>query len=79
MNNERIFSLLKNNIIQIVPQLQDRTILVEDSLRDLGADSIERAAILIKTMSDLDVTILLNKFNSATNIEGIIGIFNDHI
>ncbi len=37
MNKEQVFVILKN-IIEIVPELANRSITINDSLRELGAN-----------------------------------------
>jgi polyketide biosynthesis acyl carrier protein len=51
------------------------TVTPEISLRELGANSIDRADILMQTMSDLNVKLSMVEFASAKNIGDIASIF----
>lgn len=77
MNKQEVFEAVKKSIIEIIPELSTRVITLEDSLRELGANSIDRAEILIQTMSDLQVKIPLLEFGSAKNINDIVSVIVD--
>lgn len=75
MDEIQIFSIIKNVIIDILSHLENQAIKISDSLKELGANSIDRAEILIRTMSELQIKIPLVKFAQAKNIEEIVLIF----
>lgn len=77
MNKQEVFEAVKKSIVEIIPELSTRAITLEDSLRELGANSIDRAEILIQTMSDLQVKIPLLEFGSAKNINDIVSVIVD--
>ena len=74
MDKEQIFQVIKENIIEILPELENRTITPSDSLKILGANSIDRAEILIKSMAALKIKAPLVEFGQAKNIEELIEI-----
>lgn len=75
MNKDQIFEMIKKNIIDVVPELSNRTITIQDSMRELGANSIDRAEILIKSMSDLQMKAPLAEFAQAKNLEELATLF----
>lgn len=75
MDKEQVFTILKQNIVDVVPELANRTITLDDSLRELGANSIDRAEILIKTMASLRLHVPLIDFGHAKNINELVTIF----
>lgn len=75
MKSDQIFTLIKQNTLELLPELANRPIQMTDSLRDLGANSIDRAEILIKTMANLNLKVPLIDFARAKNIEELVNIF----
>ena len=75
MEKEQIFAVIKKNLIEILPELANREIKVNDSLRELGANSVDRAEILIKSLAELQLKAPLIDFANAKNIEELISIF----
>lgn len=78
MRRNLIFQTMLNNIIEILPQLDASSITQENSLRALGANSIDRAEILIQTMAKLKLKIPLIEFANAKNIGHLIEIFEKY-
>ncbi len=75
MDEDQVFAVIKQNILDILPELSHRSITIKDSLRELGANSIDRAEILIQSMASLQLKIPLIEFGQAKNIEELVGIF----
>ena len=74
MNKEQIFSIVKEGIIEVIPELADKPITITDSLKELGANSVDRAEILIRTMAACQLKVPLIKFAEAKNIEELVSI-----
>ncbi|MGD6960804.1 acyl carrier protein [Fictibacillus phosphorivorans] len=68
------YKAITKNIIEILPDIQKAEINQEYSLRDLGANSIDRMEIIVMTMEDLEVQIPLMEFANAQNIGEITRI-----
>lgn len=75
MDKEQVFAIIKQNIIEVVPELANRSITMNDSLRELGANSVDRAEILIKSMASLQLNVPLLEFGQAKNLEELVLIF----
>ncbi len=58
-----------------MPNLDESQISMQDSLRDLGANSVDRADLLMQTMESLEVMLPMIEFASAQNIGDIISLF----
>lgn len=76
MDNNEIFMVIKQNIIDVVPELASRNITINDTLRELGANSVDRAEILVKSLSALKLKASLVDFAQAKNIEELVAIFS---
>lgn len=74
MTQEEIFTALTSVLAEIVPDVEVSRIVPEDSLRDLGANSIDIVEIITETMERADVTLPMVSFGDAKNIGDIVGI-----
>jgi len=54
MTKEDIFKIYVENIKEVLPHLQTHEFALTDSLKNLGANSIDRAEILMMTLESLD-------------------------
>jgi polyketide biosynthesis acyl carrier protein len=79
MTRDELFELVKENIYEIVPELEGVNIDIRDSLRELGANSIDRAEIIICTLECINASIPMVKFGEAKNIEEIIEVIDAEI
>lgn len=75
MNEQEVFILIQKHLLDIMPELKTARLSPSDSLKKLGANSIDRAEIIIKTMADLNIKIPLVEFGKAKNIKELIAIF----
>lgn len=74
MDKNTIFEAIKKNLVYCVPELENQDISMTDSLAALGANSVDRADIIMMTLEDFDIMIPLVSFSNAKNIEGIADI-----
>jgi polyketide biosynthesis acyl carrier protein len=78
MNNKltqtQIFELVKKNIVEILPKTQADLIVPDQSLVDLGANSVDRMEIVTLSMEDLGVKIPLMSFAKVFNIESLVEV-----
>lgn len=57
MSKSEIFETIVRHVREVMPHLQDVALQPSDSLRDLGANSIDRADIVIGVMEELSLEI----------------------
>lgn len=74
-----IVNLIAQHARDTVPHLEEQQIAASDSLRDLGANSIDRSEIIMTTMQELAVKIPLIEFAKAENIGELAGIFHEKL
>lgn len=74
MTREEVFSEITTNIYDILPELEGEEIKESDSLREIGANSIDRADIIISTLESYDLKIPMVNFGDAKNIGDIISV-----
>ncbi|OYO76132.1 polyketide biosynthesis acyl carrier protein [Lachnotalea glycerini] len=74
MNREEVFEKLSEIMIEYIPELNGVTFTMEDSLHELGANSVDRMDIIVDIMEELGVKVSITKFANAKNIKEIIDI-----
>ena len=73
MNKEQIFNVIKDVIIEVLGDEIDKSLITMDiSLKDLGANSIDRVDILLMSMERMNIKIKMMEFSNITNINGIV-------
>jgi len=75
---EDIFGKLKEMVLDVLPELDPAQITLSASLRELGANSVDRADILISAMDELSVKVPMVEFAGAANIGEIVEIMHNH-
>ena len=68
MTEQQIFQVIVNNTREILFELEQHQFKPEDSLKELGANSIDRSEILMMTLEDLELEMSLVDLATAKNI-----------
>ncbi|MEV7775542.1 acyl carrier protein [Kitasatospora sp. NPDC086791] len=68
MSTQDVLKLIVENTREVLPELEDHAFTADDSLKELGANSIDRAEILMMTIEALSVSIPLAELADARNI-----------
>lgn len=74
MSKEHVFEVVKNVIIEVLPDLDSDQVQIEKSLRELGANSIDRMEVVTMSMEELDLKIPLMSFAQVSNIQGLVDV-----
>jgi polyketide biosynthesis acyl carrier protein len=77
MNREEVFELIKRHTCEVIPELNDHAIQRSDRLADLGANSVDRAEIIMMTMEAMSLKIPRVDLYGATNIGELADVFYD--
>jgi polyketide biosynthesis acyl carrier protein len=75
MTKDDIFSIVQNNILHVLVRLTPADIQPQISMRALGANSIDRVDVVIKTMQDLGLKIPLVELAGLRNIGELVDFF----
>lgn len=75
MTQTDILKMIQENLISILPHLNPDDITPNQSMRDLGANSIDRADILVRTMEQLQLKVPLIEFATLSNIGELVDLF----
>lgn len=68
MSVENVFNIITGHAREVLPSLADHQFQFTDSLRDLGANSIDRSEIVMLTLESLSLRIPLVQVAKAENI-----------
>jgi polyketide biosynthesis acyl carrier protein len=74
---QEVFDLVVKHTCEVVPELDGHTFVATDSLRELGANSMDRAEIIMMTLEALSVTIPLVELAGANNIGELAKLIHD--
>lgn len=74
MTKEAVFEVIKKAITDILPDISENEIKIEGSLKDYGANSIDRMDIIVSSMETLGLRIPLVEFGQLKNIQGVVDL-----
>ena len=77
MSKDHVFETIVRHTREVVPRLGDYQFLPSDSLKALGANSIDRADIIMMTLETLSLDIPLTEMAKADNIGGLARIIHE--
>jgi polyketide biosynthesis acyl carrier protein len=76
MDTEDIFRVVGNHVRQVLPHLEHHQLKPQDSLRQLGANSLDRSEIVMMTLESLALNVPLTAFSRAENLGDVVGILH---
>ena len=78
MLKEHVFAVVKNVISEVLPGLQSELITSEKSLKELGANSIDRMEVVTMSMEELGLKMPLMSFAQVSDIEGLVDVLSEN-
>jgi acyl carrier protein len=78
MTREEMFAVVKGRIGEIVESAKGKEITEADSLRDLGADSLEIVEVVSRSMKDLRIKVPRSDLSRARNLKDLMDLFERH-
>lgn len=76
MLKEHVFGVVKKVISEIIPGVKSELISSEKTLKELGANSIDRMEVITISMEELGMKIPLMSFAEVSNIEGLVDVLS---
>lgn len=76
MTKDEIFSKIVNNTKEVVFELEAHQFKMEESLKDLGANSIDRSEIIMMTLEDLELNVPLIEFAKVPNLRELTNVIH---
>ncbi len=77
MEKENIFSVVKDAITDVLPDVDSEAVSIEQNLKSLGANSIDRTEIVMSSMEKLGIKLPLVSFGGVENIEEMVDVLVD--
>ncbi|MFE4053266.1 acyl carrier protein [Streptomyces sp. YIM B13518] len=74
---QEVFDLVVKHTCEVMPELDGHTFVATDSLRELGANSMDRAEIIMMTLEELSLTVPLVELAGANNIGELAKLIHD--
>ena len=74
MTKESIFEVIREAIVEMLPDIEMNEIRQEMSLKELGANSVDRMDIIIRAMELINIKIPLIEFGELNSIQDIINL-----
>ncbi|ALB45647.1 acyl carrier protein [Clostridium beijerinckii] len=71
-SKEEIFNIVKESICEIMPELEGHEFNINEKLVDLGANSVDRADIVMTTMETLNLDIPRVELAGVNNLSGLV-------
>lgn len=75
MTRDEMFTVIKARIAEIVESAAGKPIGETDSLRDLGADSLEIVEVVSRSMKDLGIKVPRGELTTARNLKDLLDLF----
>jgi polyketide biosynthesis acyl carrier protein len=76
LNQNQVFEIIVGHAREVVPTLDGHAFQQSDSLKALGANSMDRADIIMMTLETLNLNIPLMEMAKADNIGELAGIIH---
>ena len=77
-SNAQIFETVTRNIVAVLPDLAGHAFQPTDQLVELGANSVDRADIVMTTMDELGLKIPRTELASARNLGELANVLARH-
>lgn len=75
MTRDEMFQTVKANIREIIEGAKDVEITESQSMRDMGADSLEIVEVVSRSMKQLKIKVPRTELSGATNLKELLDLF----
>lgn len=79
MNQQEVFELIIKHTQEVIPALVGHNFKQADSLRELGANSIDRSEIIMMTFESLSLNMPLIHVARAENIDDLASVIHGNL
>jgi polyketide biosynthesis acyl carrier protein len=77
MAKEKVYEIVKGVIMEVIPDLKPEMISIDKSLKELGANSIDRMEVVTLSMEALELKLPLMSFAAVSNIQGLVDVLSE--
>ncbi|MBW8688277.1 acyl carrier protein [Chitinophaga rhizophila] len=79
MNKDTIFELIVKHTREVIPELEGHAFSRTDALKELGANSVDRAEIVQLTLEALSLDVPKIELFGAQNIDQLVDLFYEKL
>lgn len=79
MDQQYVFQVVKKVTLEVLPFLPPEKVTIEKSLKDLGANSIDRMEVVTRSLEMLELNIPLVEFGKVRNLRELVDVFNKFV
>lgn len=79
MNRQHILNIIEAHAVEVLPELEGHVFDPEESLKQLGANSVDRSEIIMMALESLSLKIALVNMAKAKNIGELADIFYEKL
>jgi polyketide biosynthesis acyl carrier protein len=73
-----VVAILREHLLELLPDLDPAAVTPQASLRDLGANSVDRADIVTMTMDRLGLRVPVRAFTDAVTLGDLAAVMQRH-
>jgi len=74
-----VFEVVRRTTLEVLPEISADLVLIDGTLTDLGANSIDRADIVTMSMEALGITVPIREFQSVRDIQSLVDLLRRHL
>ncbi|MDX3529653.1 phosphopantetheine-binding protein [Streptomyces sp. ID05-39B] len=78
MDDSDIFETVRRNLGVVVYDLDTSTVTLDNSLSELGCNSVDRAEVVTLTMEDMGISVPVMEFQQTRNIRSLVALLARH-
>ena len=75
---EQIFEVVKANTLKVLVDLRPEDVTIDQSLTDLGANSVDRVEVVMYSMEELNLEVPRAELKGITNLRGLVDLLHHH-
>jgi polyketide biosynthesis acyl carrier protein len=74
LNEREVFAVVRESVLQVLPELAGEQVSMDGTLADLGCNSIDRADVVVMSMERLRIAVPVGEFRSVNDIRSLVGV-----
>nr|AGS49614.1 hypothetical protein [uncultured bacterium esnapd11] len=78
MTEQEIFAVLRRHLLDVLPELDESRIQLDRSMKDLGANSIDRMDVVIGVQDELGVNVPTSAMKDVHDLRSLVVALQAH-
>ncbi|HTI21473.1 phosphopantetheine-binding protein [Kutzneria chonburiensis] len=79
MTEQEIFDVVRRHLAEVLPDLDTARVQPDVSMRELGANSIDRMDLVIGVQDELGITVPNHELTSVHNLRSLVAAIQAHV